>query len=76
MKLVRDHSAGARAVYVRCLHCGQSVRLADAVVDTEGPAFEAYYHERCLPEGHPVVRQCSTFGCTRSECQVRPGEER
>jgi hypothetical protein len=51
--LVKDFSSGARAVRVQCLACGKMVQLSDAVIDKDGPAFMAYYHdaEPCRPEG-------------------------
>lgn len=51
MKLTRDLSAGARAVHVQCLTCYRMVRLSDAILDRDGPAFRAYYHDNgaCLP---------------------------
>lgn len=50
MNLVQDKSAGAHAVSVPCLECGRMVSLSEAFIDTEGPAFRAYYHGACLPE--------------------------
>lgn len=57
MKLVRDHSAGAYAVSVPCIKCGKMVRLSDAVIDRDGPAFKAYYHDtpECRPAGTPAA---------------------
>jgi hypothetical protein len=47
-KYVRDMSAGAQAVSVPCLECGRMVRLSAALIDPNGPAFRAYYHEDCV----------------------------
>ena len=57
MTLVYDHNPGAYAVKVPCLTCGGTVRLADAVIDRDGPAFRAYYCETCKPAGS--VTRCS-----------------
>lgn len=50
MRLLHDNSAGAYNVWVKCLACGKQSGLADMIVDTEGPAFQAYYHLACLPQ--------------------------
>lgn len=77
-KYVRDLSAGARAVSVACLGCGATLRLADALVDTEGPSFMAYYHPACAPR---VVVDALRCGNTRdgliadaSDIGLKPGE--
>lgn len=49
MNIVRDTSRNAEVVSVPCLVCGRMLRLADAWIDTDGPAFRAYYHAACLP---------------------------
>ena len=49
MNIVRDQSYAAYAVKVQCLRCGKMLSLADASIDLDGPAFEAYYHAACLP---------------------------
>jgi hypothetical protein len=49
---VRDTSFGAHAVSVVCLTCGKLVRLCDALIDPNGPAFRAYYHDQ--PECRPT----------------------
>jgi hypothetical protein len=59
MRLVYDHSPGARAVSVPCLACGVMVRLSDAIIDLEGPPYRAYYHVQCLPVGAPDRAPCS-----------------
>lgn len=70
-RLVVDHSAGARAVSVSCLKGDGMVKLADAVVDLDGPAFQAYYHAACAPAGDITPnRECELAGCTRSECKA------
>ena len=43
----RDTSIGASNVSVKCLRCGHMARLNRVVIDREGPAFAAYYHEAC-----------------------------
>ena len=48
MNLIQDKNPGAYAVSVQCLTCGKMLRLADALIDTEGPAFQAYYHRGCV----------------------------
>lgn len=52
MRLVKDLTSGARAIHVVCI--GEAVhessrmfRLADGYVDTQGPAFRAYYCKAC-----------------------------
>lgn len=50
MNFARDTSRNAEVVSVPCLVCGRMLRLADAWIDTDGPAFRAYYHEACLPK--------------------------
>ena len=62
-KLVQDHSDGAYAVSIVCFECGRSLRLADAIIDSEGPAFRAYYCADCVPAG--PVNRCNRPGCTR-----------
>ena len=61
MNLIRDTSYGAYAVKVPCLVCGEMLQLADALIDTDGPAFRAYYHEHCVP-------------CTCRPCSVCRGQ--
>lgn len=51
MKLIKDTNPGAYVVMVKCLTCGKIRVLADMLIDTEGPAFRAYY---CDPECRPV----------------------
>ena len=66
--LVVDHSAGASAVSVPCLACGRMVRLVDAQIDTNGPAFRAYYHRGCVPFGSELANhsaECRARGCVR-----------
>jgi len=43
MRITRDDSAGARAVYVSCYTCGARRLLADMDIDLDGPAFQAYF---------------------------------
>jgi hypothetical protein len=76
MKLTRDHSDGALAVSVSCLTCGRMVRLADALVDLDGPAFEAYYHDngRCLT-GAPAVVTCNRKDCRLNDVVHSPEDE-
>jgi hypothetical protein len=63
MRLVQDHSFGAAAVSVPCLACDKMVRLADSIIDADGPAFQAYYHVACAPKG--PVESCVLLGCRR-----------
>jgi len=49
MNLTQDKSLAAYAVRVPCLACGAMLKLADAFIDKDGPAFRAYYHPECLP---------------------------
>lgn len=65
MRLVTDHSLAAGAVSVQCLACGKTLPLADAIIDTGGPAFRAYYHRSCLPAGSPPPEPCGIDGCRR-----------
>lgn len=71
MDLVYDHSHGAAAVSVPCYVCNKMVRLCDALIDREGPAFRAYYHRGCLPHGLklPEATACEKYrgsdGCYR-----------
>ena len=44
-----DQSAGAHAVSVSCLKCRRRIQLSSAIVDLDGPAFEAYYCASCFP---------------------------
>lgn len=70
-RLVRDHSAGAYAVRVACLHCGAMLQLSDAVIDRDGPSFRAYYHDACYPTTQDLrVDSCNRDGCTR----CKPGQ--
>ena len=66
MRLVRDHSDGAYAVSVPCLAGDGMVRLCEAVIDIHGPAFQAYYHQKCAPDGD--VPPCNRDGCAHPEC--------
>lgn len=50
-RFIRDHSHTNVGVY--CLACGKHVWLHDAIVDIEGPAFKAYYHQGCVPKTTP-----------------------
>jgi hypothetical protein len=51
-QFVRDRNPGAFAVRVQCLTCGKLVQLSEALIDPDGPAFQAYYHDRpeCRPQ--------------------------
>ena len=65
---LRDHSHKAYAVAVPCLRedCQgprRMVLLADAIIDTSGPAFRAYYHDGCAPPGATVL-PCGEAGCS------------
>jgi hypothetical protein len=37
-------------VRVLCLGCARWVGWIEAFVDFDGPAFEAFYHEECVPK--------------------------
>lgn len=69
MRLIKDTSPGARAVYVSCIReeCRKSIRLSDAVADIDGPAFLAYYCPSCAAGiGADVLgsrRECIAPGC-------------
>lgn len=52
MRIVHDKSIGAHNVDVFCLACGKRMRLCDASIDLDGPAFAAYYHAGCVPPTH------------------------
>ena len=43
-----DSSFGSDTLRVQCLGCAKMLRLCDAIIDREGPAFKAYYHLACL----------------------------
>lgn len=63
MRLVKDHSAGAYVVSVPCFKCAKMLSLSDAVMDLDGPAFQAYYHANCLIETvHCGGRDCGRCG--------------
>lgn len=64
MRLMQDHSPGAYAVSVTCLHCGRMVPLADCTIDRDGEAFRAYFCPRCTPQGMPVA-PCTLPTCAR-----------
>lgn len=54
MNLVRDKSRDNDLIRVLCFRhdCPQPnrlIRLSDAWVDLDGPAFRAYYHAQCVP---------------------------
>jgi hypothetical protein len=54
MRLTVDHSAGAHNVQIQCYVCKAMLGLCDALIDLDGPAFEAYYHKACLPPGETL----------------------
>lgn len=72
MRLVVDHSAGAAAVYVQCLACKAMVRLSDAQIDSDGPAFLAYYHRGCVAVLATLAGPCDKWDCARPECSKAP----
>ena len=72
MKLIRDHSPGAYAITVYCIKCQERGKLSEMLVDTEGPAFKAYYHAWCLPEGTDLPTTCNRYGCARGCTYVPP----
>jgi hypothetical protein len=45
--LVRDRSDRAGSVKVWCLLCSKYTLLRNCLVNTDGPAFKAYYCEMC-----------------------------
>jgi len=61
IRLVVDHSPGAFAVNVQCYVCGKMEKLADCVIDANGPSFKAYYCPRHVPEA--TVEPCTRNGC-------------
>ena len=63
MRLLQDHLLGAANVDVPCLVCHGMLRIADAIIDADGPAFLAYYHVACAPAG--PVSPCKIDGCKR-----------
>lgn len=69
MNLTTDHSDGAYAVRVQCFACKAMLLLADAIIDLDGPAFEAYYHRGCIPFGAEFPNSCKRPGCARPECR-------
>jgi hypothetical protein len=50
MKITRNLTEGAKGLRVRCLECGYFLSLYAAHIDLDGPAFQAYYHEGCVPQ--------------------------
>jgi hypothetical protein len=71
MKLIKDHSDGAYAVSVPCLACGKVLRLAEVLIDIEGPALKAYYHLACLPAGTKMPEgKCNRSWCARCTTEV------
>jgi hypothetical protein len=65
MRLVHDHSIGASVVYVPCYVCSKILLLADAIIDADGPAFQAYYCRSCLPPTAKIPNTCNRDGCRR-----------
>lgn len=55
MTLIRDPSLGAGAVSVACYLCGNTHRLNRMWIDPDGPAFLAYYCEKCVEERESLV---------------------
>ena len=68
MRPTLDHSRAAYQVRVPCIACDQMHKLADSVIDRDGPAFRAYYCPACQPVGLlgmlPPAR-CDRPGCAR-----------
>lgn len=80
--MIRDHSRAAFSVSVQCLTCGAMGLLANMLIDPDGPAFRAYYHDRlsCMPAPPPgvdprevdrvrVAARCSNPECRLPECR-------
>lgn len=66
--LIQDRNLGAFAVSVPCHHCGRMIgRLADAIIDTDGPPFKAYYHRSCAENvfGPATVETLAPIGGDR-----------
>lgn len=72
MNIVTDKSPGAYAVMVQCLKCYTMLRLADALIDTDGPAFKAYYHPDCLHPKHS--EDCQTCNDTMYKHLTKGGK--
>lgn len=63
MHLVTDpHGHANDTTSVPCLRCRQLVRLSEAVIDLDGPPFEAYYHTPCAPGTgpYPIITEDPT----------------
>lgn len=52
MNIIQDKNPGAYAIRVQCLTCFAMGKLADMYIDTDGPAFKAYYHLDCIPKNN------------------------
>ena len=58
-RLVKDTNPGAYAVYVSCAACGHRIKLADALIDRDGPAYQAYYCDvHFIAHGQPYCQGC------------------
>lgn len=69
MRLTTDNNPAAFEVDRLCLACGQLGQLSRMVIDLDGPAFEAYYHIRCLP----VCPESIAWAKTRATCLTANG---
>ena len=68
MNLCYDHSHGAANVRVHCLNCDRGVWMADAIIDLDGPQFQAYYCRPCLATKllqDALPETCAHEGCLR-----------
>lgn len=50
-QLIDTPESPAPTALVCCTKCGRPVSLNKAVMDLDGPAYKAYYHEHCLDMG-------------------------
>jgi hypothetical protein len=50
MKIVHGSKGGGADVSVQCCVCQKMVRIEECLMDLDGPAFQAYYHSKCLVE--------------------------
>lgn len=60
--LMHDTSAVAQVATVGCWKCSKSMLMSEAIIDTSGPAYQAYYCAQCAPGPWPVV--CDDLHCT------------
>jgi len=58
MRLVKIENHYARRLELKCRCCGQAGRIDDMMADLDGPAFNAYYCNRCIS----LATSCGTDG--------------